>query len=75
MKRTAVLTGLAVVLAACGSPSRGSLSSIETAPAESADRELPPAKDFELPTFDGETFTLSDYEGRLPVVLNFWAPW
>lgn len=32
------------------------------------------APDFALPTFSGETFTLSEYEGR-PVLLVFWASW
>jgi hypothetical protein len=33
------------------------------------------APDFTLRTLDGDTFTLSDHFGELPVVLNFWAPW
>ena len=33
-----------------------------------------PAPDFELTTFDGETFNLSDLRGQV-VVLNFWASW
>lgn len=33
-----------------------------------------PAPDFELSTFDGSTFRLSDYQGEV-VVLNFWASW
>jgi hypothetical protein len=33
------------------------------------------APDFTLRTLDGGTFTLSDHRGKLPVVLNFWAPW
>lgn len=32
------------------------------------------APDFTLPTFAGETFTLSENEGR-PVLLVFWASW
>jgi cytochrome c biogenesis protein CcmG/thiol:disulfide interchange protein DsbE len=37
--------------------------------------------DFTLPLFEryhaqfGETLTLSDYRGRVPIVLNFWATW
>jgi len=33
-----------------------------------------PAPDFELTTFEGETFKLSDLRGNI-VVLNFWAGW
>ncbi len=32
------------------------------------------APDFTLITFDGESFTLSDYRGHV-VVINFWASW
>ncbi|MDZ7658779.1 TlpA disulfide reductase family protein [Fodinibius sp.] len=32
------------------------------------------AKDFEVTTLNGETFTLSDYEGQV-VLLNIWATW
>lgn len=33
------------------------------------------APDFELSTFSGETFKLSDYRGKKPVYLVFWATW
>lgn len=33
------------------------------------------APDFEVTTLTGETFKLSDYEGRKPVYLKFWATW
>jgi cytochrome c biogenesis protein CcmG/thiol:disulfide interchange protein DsbE len=33
-----------------------------------------PAPNFEMTTFDGEEFALSDFEGKV-VVLNFWASW
>ena len=40
-----------------------------------------PAKDFELPVFAryqgdyGPTFKLSDYIGKQPLIINFWASW
>jgi len=33
------------------------------------------APDFELQTFSGDTFKLSDYRGIKPVYLVFWATW
>jgi hypothetical protein len=30
--------------------------------------------DFALPSLDGDTIRLSDYEGKV-VLLDFWAPW
>ena len=33
-----------------------------------------PAPDFELPTLDGGTISLSELRGR-PVIVNFWASW
>ena len=33
------------------------------------------APDFEVTTLTGETFKLSDYEGKKPVYLKFWATW
>ena len=39
-----------------------------------SDESAPPAPDFALETIGGETFRLSEQEGRV-VVLNFWATW
>lgn len=33
------------------------------------------AKDFTVKTFSGETFKLSDYRGKKPVLINLWASW
>lgn len=33
------------------------------------------APDFEVKTYDGETIRLSDYRGKKPVFINFWAAW
>jgi peroxiredoxin len=34
-----------------------------------------PAPEFELPTLDGRTVSLSDYRGKKLVVVSFWASW
>ncbi len=34
-----------------------------------------PAPDFELLLLSGQTVRLSDFEGKKPVVINFWASW
>lgn len=44
------------------------------APGSSSAAELPPAPDFTLVDQNGETHTLSDYQGKV-VFLNFWATW
>ncbi len=33
------------------------------------------APDFSLAALDGKTYTLSDYQGRMVVMLEFWATW
>ena len=53
-----------------GSSSAGS----GAAPGSSSAAELPPAPDFTLVDQNGETHTLSDYQGKV-VFLNFWATW
>jgi hypothetical protein len=78
------LVSIVVVLAAgaCAKPAvqraRPSPASVPTAPAASAEPSSdsrPLAPDFSLDRLDGGTFRLADYRGKLPVVLNFWAPW
>lgn len=59
-----------LVGAGCG---RGTLPAADPSPAMTT--ALESARDFTLSTFEGDTFTLSDHFGELPVVLNFWAPW
>ena len=67
MRRLAAV--LLVAATACG----GSDQRAARTPA--GDPTLEAAHDFSLPTFEGDTFRLSDHFGELPVVLNFWAPW
>jgi cytochrome c-type biogenesis protein len=58
------LFGIAVL---AGGPRGGTQVSGTAAPGGSA-------PEVTLTDFDGESFSLQDYEGR-PVVLNFWASW
>lgn len=44
------------------------------APDEEAEQEYAPAPDFTLTDLDGNSHTLSDYQGEI-VILNFWASW
>ena len=60
----------AVLAVACG----GGTTRTATSPTATPQRREE-APDFTLATFEGDTFTLSDHFGELPVVLNFWAPW
>ncbi len=48
-----------------------------TASAVDTTQTGPPteAPDFELALFSGKTIKLSDFRGKKPVVLNFWASW
>lgn len=65
---------LLVAVVAVGSVimTRGGLST--TAPTNT---DFTPVKatDFELKLFNGKTIRLSDFEGKKPVVINFWASW
>ncbi|MEM9565477.1 MAG: hypothetical protein AAGA93_22835 [Actinomycetota bacterium] len=63
----AVLLGLALVAAACGSSSTSS-----TAPTGASDGESALSGTFE--TLDGTSIDLGDLAGQ-DVVLWFWAPW
>jgi hypothetical protein len=74
----ALLAAVLVAVTACAGGESGQTAST-TAPRATRSAEpssdLERAHDFTLRTFDGDTFTLSDHFGELPVVLNFWAPW
>jgi len=50
------------------------VSTTDAAPRPIARATGAVARDFELTSFDGETITLADYNGKV-VVLNFWASW
>jgi cytochrome oxidase Cu insertion factor (SCO1/SenC/PrrC family) len=62
---------LLTATACAGNGSRQASTSAPATPAADEKR----APDFTLETFEGDTFTLSDHFGELPIVLNFWAPW
>lgn len=73
-----LLACLLLVTTACSSRSSTESLPRTASPAKASDAphsDLKPAHDFTLSTFEGDTFTLSDHFGELPVVLNFWAPW
>jgi cytochrome oxidase Cu insertion factor (SCO1/SenC/PrrC family) len=78
--RIVVLALLATITACAGRTSTGPRAAGPPTPSAEAAREasssnLPKAHDFTVDTFQGNTFTLSDHFGKVPVVLNFWAPW
>lgn len=49
---------------------------ISAAPTANTGTTAPrPAPDFELELFSGKTVRLSDFQGKKPVLINFWASW
>lgn len=48
-------------------------NTLQSAAQEPVGKNLAP--DFSLPTLDGGTITLSEYRGKKPVILDFWASW
>lgn len=85
--RATAAVGVLIILVACGASTDRSATDVReprvtaAAQAKTTKADAPPAlsakpaPDFSLRTFDGDTFTLSEHRGELPVVLNFWAPW
>ena len=72
MKRGTVLAATILLVTACAAdrqpPTTTTTRSAQPAP------KVAGAPDFTLKTLDGDTFTLSDHLGEVPIVLNFWAP-
>lgn len=54
---------------------RSKPSDIKTTSASSEESAKQVAPDFSLKKLGGGTITLSEYRGRKPVVLDFWATW
>ncbi len=50
------------------------LQGVGAEPLGDVDTGFETAADFTLPTFDGDTFTLSDHAGG-PIFVYFWASW
>lgn len=75
MRRTAimilagVIVAAAVAVAVAGGP--GELTAMLLRPMPEVGRRAP---DFTLPSLEGESLSLSAFEGR-PVLINFWASW
>ncbi len=72
-----LILGAIVLAAALGTVvlmAGGKSDAISTAPASAPFSPIP-APDFELELFSGKTIKLSDFKGKKPVILNFWASW
>lgn len=71
---------VAMLLMACGTPKEQpsnktqTVTETATSSRDTSGQEFKDAPDFTLQTMEGNTFTLSDHEGKI-VVLNFWATW
>jgi peroxiredoxin len=70
------MLGLALVLVIAVIGVYSVVSSNEDEPGTSQEiaHQGGPAPDFEMTTFDGETFRLSDHRGEV-VIVNFWGSW
>lgn len=71
---TAMLIFLACDTAKDQPPTRTPQASTATAEQDTTEQEFKTAPDFTLETMNGDSFTLSEQEGKV-VVLNFWATW
>ena len=65
MKRVVVFLTFFVLSAGAFAQKKAHLEGVETGMA---------APEFTMPTFDGDTFNLSDLRGKV-VLINFWASW
>lgn len=76
-KRTTILIILGVVVI-IGAGLALLNNAAPSAPAQLAQPTVlasKPAPDFTLTLLSGEAVALSDFKGKTPVVVNFWAPW
>lgn len=64
-----VITGAGLALLNNAAPSAPAQ---QTSPTVLASK---PAPEFTLTLLSGESIALSDFKGKTPVVVNFWAPW
>ena len=83
MKKRGLLLGVLALAALLGGAaflydrlSPGALSQTAQEPAQTEEAEAEPvaAPDFTVEDWDGNTVSLSDFQGK-PVILNFWASW
>jgi thiol-disulfide isomerase/thioredoxin len=73
--RSIVAASVLITLAACGGDDDTTSGATTIEPSEDAVAEVgQPAPEVTYETFEGETASLADYEGR-PLVVNFWASW
>jgi peroxiredoxin len=75
MRLPVLFIALSTLVLGCGpsttpSPNSGGVDAPDEAPESSGG---PSAPDFTLPTLDGDTISLSDYEGDKVVLIDFWA--
>lgn len=79
-KKILFVLPIAILFMACGTPNEQTSNETTATTKRAADtqpssqQEFKEAPDFTLETMEGNTFTLSDHQGKV-VVLNFWATW
>jgi peroxiredoxin len=69
-----ILAGVGLTLNAWSASTSATPVASVRAPTPTLEIQGRPAPPFELTTLDGQTVSLSDYQGRI-VFLNFWATW